>query len=236
MRPLVKAISQFIGETPLHENALTQKNGNKIARMMRVYEKCLKLAKLPAPENRIGWREPDLRAVDLAQFILGELSHDPNVEIAKTLDVSQMKLHVYSEYERLGATIMALPYKLDWNIPINESEKQNAGNKPDRLLAVLQIYNLIELNLAFGVKVYLKDMDLELVPALDEKGNAILDASGKETMRFARPEDNFTRDPQQVYGSIMVLANMVCDVRKTETDWITGAEKPVLPKVIESGA
>jgi len=101
------------------------------------------------------------------------------------------------------------------------------NNKPNRLIATIQHFNLIDTVLASGTKVILGGFDKGMV---SDKG-----ADGKEVIRPLLPEAVYTRDPLMVIGDVAVLGNMVADVRKPETGVIKGALEVPGGKVIEYG-
>lgn len=214
--PLVERMGNILGKTPLHEDDVCHRDSARIGSSLRIYEEYEKLKRHPAPPESPGWRKVDWRAENLAKKIMDVLDKDGHVEIVKMFDVSGRGLNVQSEHGTLRTVYMRLPHHLDWTLDgINGQEAAMQNNKPDRLLATIQHYNLIDTVLASGTKVILGGFDREMVPDKD--------AEGKEIKRPLLPEAVYTRDPLMVIGDVALLGNMVAEVRKPETGVIKGA-------------
>jgi hypothetical protein len=81
--------------------------------------------------------------VEFTQLLLSELERHPKIRVVDSFEAAAQKVACNSEDGRIISAIMSPPTYLDWESPINEGEKDYTHNKPDRLRACFQHFNMI---------------------------------------------------------------------------------------------
>jgi N-dimethylarginine dimethylaminohydrolase len=134
------------------------------------------------------------------------------VEVVDKFDASAAKVFCRNDRDTLKHVAVSLPTYLDWaGEGITLAEALNAGNKPDRFLAVKQHRAFIDIFLAHQVKVTV------VAPSEDCL------------------EGVYIRDVAAAIDDKFILANMVANARQPEEKTVTGGVKPPLGVEVEAG-
>ncbi len=221
-RAFVQRLSEkLLGETALHKNSLSHEDPARIKRMLEIfkgYEHFAKYRQPPEAKNPKDFRKIDWRARKFVEeIVIPEFAKDPMVEIVKTVDLSRQNLCVNSEFGKLNTVLVAFPHNLDWGAPINAKEAAMQENRPNRIDAVLQHANFVDMLLASGAKVIISYTESKQ-DLMDD-----VDSTGHHIRRPIRPEEVYTRDVLQVAGGVSLRGNMTAPVRVPETAVILNA-------------
>ncbi len=175
----------------------------------------------PTSARAPGLRRLNRKAVqDSAElFVRLKAKYGPRFQIADTVDAGRYAPNVQSERQPISKVVVSLPTYLDWDTshPINELEKANSQNLPNRSRAVRQHGIFIEKMLEFGI-------DVIAIPPSPE-----------------RLEGVYTRDIAFVVGDQFIRANFTPLIngkpspRLAEEDTVTGGIKPPAGVIIEGG-
>ena len=216
-----KLSEKLLGETALHKNVLSHEDPAKIERMIRIfqgYEHFSKYRQPPEAKNPKDFREIDWRARNFfKENVLPEFAKDPMVEVVETLDLSKVNLKVNTEFGKLNTVYVRFPHNLDWGEPINAQEAAMQHNRPNRLDAVLQHANFVDMLLSSGAKVIIGHTSSKK-DLMDD-----IDSTGHHIRRPILPEGVYTRDVVQVAGGTALIGNMTASVRRPETEIIINA-------------
>ncbi len=160
-----------------------------------------------------GLRPLDPVAIKHTRPLLEQMQADfgPKIQLVSSVDVSARKLNVACESAPIQSVVVSMPTYLDWSTAINELEKLNDHNRPDRAEAVKQHANFLRAMLQFGIEVI------------------VIEPSRK------RLEGVYTRDIGFTIGGQCFAANMVKPARRKEEKTITGGIKPPEHVKIEGG-
>ncbi len=170
--------------------------------------------------SRSGLRPVDPKAVQegIALFFSLKAKYS-NFTVVEKLDARLCACNVRSERQPISTVVVSLPTYLDWDTecPINELEKANNKNLPDRHKAVLQHGFFIERMLEMGIEV------LALPPSPE------------------RLEGVYTRDIAFVVGGQLIQANFTpfindkASPRLAEEHTVFGGLKTPPDVIIEGG-
>lgn len=158
-----------------------------------------------------GMRQIDQRAVLLAKHFDSGIVGNPLVEVVGAFDASKKKISCKSGDGKLLAAAVSRPTYLDWAKPLNNKEKEYAGNKPDRMKAVVEHELFLQILISYGVELTLIESAL------------------------TRPEAVYTCDIGFAVGSKFFRANLVEKARSGEHEMIIHAIVPPKEVKIEGG-
>jgi N-dimethylarginine dimethylaminohydrolase len=166
-------------------------------------------------KQSMSYREIDNKAVSESKRVINYFTtkYKNKFMALDSIDISKEKIHAVSDRAPLKRAIVSLPTYLDWdfNTSINQAEKENLENRPNRHLAVVQHKNFIESLLKRGVEVLL------LTPSKDYK------------------EGVYTRDIGFSIDEKFFHCNMYSMVRYHEPLRIVGGITPPNEVIIEGG-